>query len=111
MPIAIISLVDEDRIWLKCHHGLKVEQSDRDPGLCASAILSDEMYLVENARRDPCTLTKAAGGRRVWPAVLRDGPAGNLRWLQPGPLLPDRPEAAQGSARRIAQLEQRQPAA
>ncbi|WP_400192679.1 GAF domain-containing protein [Hymenobacter sp. B81] len=56
MPIAIISLVDEDRIWFKSHHGLEVEQIDRAPGLCASAILSDEVYLVEDARRDPRTL-------------------------------------------------------
>ncbi|WP_303311959.1 GAF domain-containing protein [Hymenobacter sp. BT730] len=57
MPIAIISLVDEDRIWFRSHHGLDVEQIGRDPGLCASAILSDEVYLVEDARRDPRTLT------------------------------------------------------
>lgn len=56
MPIAIISLVDEDRIWFKAHHGLEVEQIDRAPGLCASAILSDELYLVESARTDPRTL-------------------------------------------------------
>jgi GAF domain-containing protein len=34
-----------------------VEQIDRDPGLCASAILSEEGYLVEDARQDPRTLT------------------------------------------------------
>ena len=28
-PIAIISLVDTDRIWFKSHHGLDVEQIDR----------------------------------------------------------------------------------
>ncbi len=58
VPIAIISLVDKDRIWFKSHHGLPgVEQIDREPGLCASAILSEEVYLVENARKDPRTLT------------------------------------------------------
>ena len=30
VPIAIISIVDEDRIWFKSHHGLPVEQIDRD---------------------------------------------------------------------------------
>jgi len=53
VPIAIVSLVDEDRIWFKSHHGLEVEQIGRDPGLCASAILSDDVYLIEDAKNDP----------------------------------------------------------
>jgi GAF domain-containing protein len=57
MPIALVTLVDKDRIWFKAKAGLSgVEQIDRDPGLCASAILSDELYLVENAKLDPRTL-------------------------------------------------------
>jgi GAF domain-containing protein len=57
VPIAIISLVDADRIWFKSHHGLPVRQINRDPGLCASAILSNELYIIENAREDPRCLT------------------------------------------------------
>ena len=54
MPIAIISLVDHDRIWFKSHHGLEdVKQIGRDPGLCASVILSQDVYIVENALQDP----------------------------------------------------------
>ncbi|MES1981844.1 MAG: GAF domain-containing protein [Pseudomonadota bacterium] len=53
VPIAIISLVDSDRIWFKSHHGLDINQIDKVPGLCASAILSDDIYLVEDARNDP----------------------------------------------------------
>ncbi|NVO83336.1 GAF domain-containing protein [Hymenobacter terrestris] len=56
MPIAIISLVDEDRIWFKSRYGLDAEQIDRGGGLCDSAILSDEVYIVEDARNDPRTL-------------------------------------------------------
>lgn len=57
MPIAIISLVDHDRIWFKASEGLPgVKQIDRDPGLCASAILADEVYVVENAEADPRSL-------------------------------------------------------
>ncbi|WP_206077154.1 MULTISPECIES: sensor histidine kinase [Mesorhizobium] len=55
-PISIISLVDHDRIWFKSHHGLEAEQIDRGPGLCASAILHDGPWLVENAPADPRTL-------------------------------------------------------
>ncbi|MCW3070162.1 MAG: hypothetical protein JWO44_52 [Bacteroidetes bacterium] len=53
VPIAIISLVDVDRIWFKSHYGLEARQIGKDPGLCASAILSDEIYLVEDAKNDP----------------------------------------------------------
>lgn len=56
IPIAIISLVDTDRIWFKSKYGVGVDQLDRDPGLCASAILSDDIYLIEDARNDPRTL-------------------------------------------------------
>lgn len=56
VPIAIVSIVDHDRIWFKSHHGTTVEQIDRDPGLCASAILQDEVWVVENAVEDLRTL-------------------------------------------------------
>jgi signal transduction histidine kinase len=58
VPIAMISLVDEDRIWFKSKHGLNgVEQIRKDPGLCASAILSDNIYIVNDAKNDPRCLT------------------------------------------------------
>lgn len=56
VPIAIISLVDTDRIWFKSHHGVEVPQIDRDPGLCASGILSDSPYVLTNAMEDPRSL-------------------------------------------------------
>lgn len=58
VPIAIISLVDTDRIWFKSHHGVDVAQIDRDPGLCASGILGDSPYVLTNAIEDPRSLTK-----------------------------------------------------
>lgn len=57
VPIAIISLVDTDRIWFKSHYGLEIDQIGRDPGLCSSAILGDDVYLVEDAKNDPRCLT------------------------------------------------------
>ncbi len=73
VPISVISIVDEDRIWFKSHHGLPVEQIDRAPGLCASAILGDVPYLVEDARTDPRSLANplVAGefGLRFYAAV------------------------------------------
>ncbi|MCE3260743.1 MAG: hypothetical protein K0S12_2384 [Bacteroidetes bacterium] len=57
MPIALITLVDESRIWFKAKYGLNgIDEIPRAPGLCASAILSDDVYYVENAIQDPRTL-------------------------------------------------------
>lgn len=64
VPISIISIVDEDRIWFKSHHGVPVEQIDRAPGLCASAILGNDPYLLPDASIDPRSLANplVAGG-------------------------------------------------
>lgn len=56
VPIAIITLVDTDRIWFKSSYGLEAEQIPRSSGLCSSAIMSDDIYIVENAKVDPRTL-------------------------------------------------------
>ena len=56
VPVAIITLVDTDRIWFKSSHGLDIDEIPRDPGLCSSAIMSDDIYIVENARVDARTL-------------------------------------------------------
>jgi len=56
VPIAIVSIVDEDRIWFKSHHGLDVGEIGRVSGLCASAILQGEPWVVTDASIDPRTL-------------------------------------------------------
>ncbi|UJH90844.1 GAF domain-containing protein [Antarcticibacterium sp. 1MA-6-2] len=56
VPIAIVSLVDTDRIWFKSRYGVEVQEIGREPGLCASAILTDDFYLVEDAKKDVRTL-------------------------------------------------------
>ncbi|MEO7240590.1 MAG: GAF domain-containing protein, partial [Sphingomicrobium sp.] len=56
VPISIISIVDEDRIWFKSHHGVPVGQIGRDPGLCASAILSNDPHILTDASADPRSL-------------------------------------------------------
>ena len=56
VPISIISLVDEDRIWFKSHEGVDVEQIDRAPGLCSSAIMQVEPTLITDALTDPRSL-------------------------------------------------------
>lgn len=57
VPIAIVSVVDQDRIWFKSHHGLDVAEIGREPGLCASAILQNEPWIIEDARLDSRALS------------------------------------------------------
>ncbi len=54
-PVSLISFVDTDRVWLKSHHGICASQVDRVPGLCPSAIESDDLYIVVDAGTDPRT--------------------------------------------------------
>ena len=56
-PIAIVSLVDHDRIWFKSKFGVKLDEIERSPGLCSSAIMSENIYEVKDAMADPHALT------------------------------------------------------
>lgn len=73
VPIAIISLVDTDRIWFKSCYGLDVTEIERTPGLCSSAILSDNLYEVRDAINDPRTsgnpLVTGSPGLRFYAAI------------------------------------------
>ncbi|MGC9479738.1 PP2C family protein-serine/threonine phosphatase [Streptomyces sp. WG4] len=52
-PMATVAIVDTDRVWFKAAHGLDgMTETDREPGLCASAILHGEPYVVTDADSD-----------------------------------------------------------
>lgn len=53
MPVAVVSLVDTDRIWFKSHYGITVTEVVRCPGLCSSVILGNEPYILTDALYDP----------------------------------------------------------
>ena len=53
VPISIISLVDQDRIWFKSKQGVDASEIARDPGLCASAILQNDAWILKDASVDP----------------------------------------------------------
>lgn len=56
VPIATVTIVDENRVWFKATQGLDgVTQVDREEGLCASAVAQDDAYVVTDALRDPRT--------------------------------------------------------
>ncbi|MGK5632622.1 PP2C family protein-serine/threonine phosphatase [Streptomyces sp. URMC 123] len=54
VPVASVTIVDEDRIWFKAAHGLDgVREIGRDPGLCGSAILTDDATVIPDTLIDP----------------------------------------------------------
>lgn len=52
VPVALFSLVDEDRIWFKSRQGLGSTEIPRAGALCDYALLCETVFVVENAAKD-----------------------------------------------------------
>jgi sigma-B regulation protein RsbU (phosphoserine phosphatase) len=75
-PIATVSLVESDRVWLAACEGLPgVRQIGTHPGLCTSVIRQDGVYVVNDAALDQRTrehpLVQSIGLRFYTAAPIR----------------------------------------
>jgi len=52
VPIALVSLVDENRQWFKSCFGVDVSETPRDISFCGHTILGDDIFLIPNALED-----------------------------------------------------------
>ncbi len=51
-PIALVSLVDENRQWFKSSLGLDAKETARDISFCGHAILQDQLFEIPDSRTD-----------------------------------------------------------
>lgn len=51
-PIALFTLIDEDRQWFKSRIGLDIQQTDRASSFCAHAIAIDAPLVVEDTSKN-----------------------------------------------------------
>ncbi len=115
-PIALITLIDENRQWVKSRIGLSILETSRDVAFCSRAILQQEIFEVPNAlederfRNNPLVVSEPhirfyAG----MPLITEDGYAlGALCVIdqKPRELAPDQRDALKALSRLVlAQLE------
>jgi two-component system, cell cycle sensor histidine kinase and response regulator CckA len=51
-PVALISLIDEDRQWFKSKVGVTLTETSRDISFCAHAIKQTDLFIIPDATQD-----------------------------------------------------------
>ena len=82
-PIALVSLVDEDRQWFKAKYGIDFDSTPLDQSVCAHAIRQDGLLIIpdltlDERTRDNALVTGEAGSIRFYagaPLITSDGVA------------------------------------
>ena len=54
VPIAVVSLVDEARVWVKSRVGLETSELPRDVSFCTRVVESGKPLVISDATVDPC---------------------------------------------------------
>jgi PAS domain S-box-containing protein len=117
-PMALISLVDENRQWFKSKVGATESEIPRDGAFCAHGILQPDVFVVEDALADqrfannplvtgPSKIRFYAGS----PLITPDGQALGMLYVNdrvPREIKPEQKAALQALSRQVvAQLESR----
>lgn len=52
VPIVLVSLVEEHHQWFEANCGLGIDQTSREVSFCTHAIMTDQVFVIENALLD-----------------------------------------------------------
>jgi GAF domain-containing protein len=62
VPVAVISIVGEDHVWLKSRQGIDATEIERSQGLGATGSLHEHTLVIEDIETDPRTQKLATSG-------------------------------------------------
>ena len=80
VPVALISMVDSERQWIKSAAGVDVTETPRDEAFCSHVVAGRQPLLIQDARQDPRFAENplVTGGPKVrfyagYPLFMDDG--------------------------------------